>query len=993
MDLFSFSKDFLGGLKAKLLPSAPTPARNLVNQAAALREAVPITVLPTMGKSSPFNVPRQSNASPFNVRNERVLDLQPIKNLAADILRAPLRAASSEALTVKQFLEGGGPQQYTPGEGPAPRLEKFLFGDRPVKDIASSGGRLGPAGGAVGFLLDLTPVVGGERKAAQDVAESTISGYLKSKVSTTVGKEAKEGFLTSLYTKLVDRFNPINKVARIAEDLPVKPLPGENPYSLARRYLGVKGIAESKLYWKTTDLNPDGTLAITGEGLQAVLNGVKGHEDSLRALLVAEREVELAKRAEQGLEAVKGVDGKQAQGVIDALKVKYGDQFANLKVAAQGTRDYARRAVLDPLRSVGRISDDEYRAILKDNEFFTPFNRVLDEVANAGSVPSANRIFQPVGNPVQRLKGSERQIIDPMESLVRNTYRGTDFIERARVAQAVARLSKVEGLGEVIRRVDREGANTIKAWEDGKPVWYQVPADLAKAMSSLSEGDMGLAMRILSFPTRVLRAGATLSLEFIARNPLRDQFSAFVYSKYGYTPGVDLVKGIFETVGKDEVYQKWLASGGAQSMFVSLDRLSTMKELQDVIGTSKVSRAVTYLNPLKALQALSEFSEKSTRVGAFGNALKKGATEIEAALESRELTLDFARRGQSTKALNQMIAFWNADVLGIDKLARSMVERPLQTSMKAVMGITVPSIGLYLANRDNPRYLELPQWEKDLFWIVMPGGEKGPIFRIPKPFELGIVFGTLPEHLLSWVDKNDPEALRSIVGALESVGLPGYMPTALLPVVENMANYSFFRDRPIVGQALSGLPAEMQTNPYTTETAKEIGHLLKVSPLKVENVVRGYFAGLGSYALSVSDEMLQVAGVTTPPPAPTPELSDLPLVKAFVAREPIGSEAESVNKFYTALEKAAEAKAGVEALMQAGKEKQAVAYLRDHKEAVFANDLGKIAKKLAEIRKRRNAVLLSEELDPQKKRHLIDALDKLTSELARNVLTVIESSK
>ena len=34
-------------------------------------------------------------------------------------------------------------------------------------------------------------------------------------------------------------------------------------------------------------------------------------------------------------------------------------------------------------------------------------------------------------------------------------------------------------------------------------------------------------------------------------------------------------------------------------------------------------------------------------------------------------------------------------------------------------------------NKDDERYQELPQWEKDTFWII-PGKEN--VYRIPKPF-------------------------------------------------------------------------------------------------------------------------------------------------------------------------------------------------------------------------------------------------------------------
>jgi hypothetical protein len=42
--------------------------------------------------------------------------------------------------------------------------------------------------------------------------------------------------------------------------------------------------------------------------------------------------------------------------------------------------------------------------------------------------------------------------------------------------------------------------------------------------------------RMVSIPARTLRAGAVLAPEFIARNPVRDQFTALAFSEHGYPP-------------------------------------------------------------------------------------------------------------------------------------------------------------------------------------------------------------------------------------------------------------------------------------------------------------------------------------------------------------------------------------------------------------------------------------------------------------------------
>lgn len=846
-------------------------------------------------------------------------------------------------------------------------------------------------------------------KGKQSKIQEIIGEYQKH-INTAPAKEVavslKEG-LSKVYTAVIDRFNPITKLAKKAGKL----LPGENPATLARRYLGIQGIAESKLFWNTTKLTTEGNLEVTGKGLSKILKPVKDNIDDLRTLMVAQRDLELAKRILPTGEKVAGTMPKQSKEVLNALKNKYGVRgFSKLVKATDEVRDWAQKTLLDPLLEVGALSKEKYQTIIKSNKFYVPFQRVIEELESKGFVPKKANLFTPKSLPIKRLKGSTKQIIDPFESLITNTYKVTDFVERARVAKSITNLRNISAeLGELIKPIKTKivpvakheeelifrpsfftpEKNTMMVFENGKRKFYQVSEDVYQAVTGMMEADVGAIMKMLAYPAKLLRAGATLTPEFMGRNPIRDQFTAFVFSKYGYVPGVDLVKGIWNTVGKTDLHGKWLASGGAHSMLVSLDRVTSQATLKKVLGAKDIKGLVK--NPVEALRILSEFGEKGTRVGAFGRAVKKGVSDLEAGFESRDITLDFARRGSQTRAVNMLVAFWNAQVQGLNKLTRAFRDKPMQTTFKAVSGITLPSVLLYLHNRNDPRYQEIPQWQKDLFWVI-PVGDDGPIIRIPKPFEVGIIFGTVPEHILSWVDNKDPEALKSVGKTLLEASAPGYIPTALQPMIENVSNYSFFKQQPIVSESAERLPKELQANRYTSETAKKIGEKVKYSPAKIDNLISGYTAGLGKYAIEASDKLLKELGIVSPPPAPAKTAADMPFIKAFLVREPIGSSSESVNKFYEYYTKANQAKTAVTALAEKGEEEQAVNYLKEHPEGFYAKGLNKVARTFSELRQKRDAVLNAQDIDPDQKKKALDALDKIMTEIARQTLELVKSS-
>jgi hypothetical protein len=114
---------------------------------------------------------------------------------------------------------------------------------------------------------------------------------------------------------------------------------------------------------------------------------------------------------------------------------------------------------------------------------------------------------------------------------------------------------------------------------------------------------------------------------------------------------------------------------------------------------------------------------------------------------------------------------------------------------------------------------------------------------------------------------------------------------------------------------------EYQYTEYTTEAAKALGQLIGAfpgmrdravrdedtfiggvaraltTPALIENYIRSWTGGLGTYTLQIADKALREAGVLPDPVKPLATLSDLPVVKAFVVRYPSAS-AQSIQDFY-----------------------------------------------------------------------------------------------
>jgi hypothetical protein len=452
----------------------------------------------------------------------------------------------------------------------------------------------------------------------------------------------------------------------------------------------------------------------------------------------------------------------------------------------------------------------------------------------------------------------------------------------------------------------------FRVWDKGKERLFQVDdPDLLKALS-LSDSSDAAAIKMLPLfkpfraLTRTLRTGATLTPEFMARNPFRDQVTAAVFSKHGFVPFFDGFRGMLSVLGKDQYYKDWIKSGGRYSGLYDIEGPTMRKTLERVIrDPGALEQAALMLrHPLQTLGAMSSAFENATRVGEFRRAIDAGVDPRTAANASKDVTLNFSRSGLKGKVANQVLAFFNAGLQDVDKLIRAHREAPVRTTTKAFLAITVPSILTWALGKDDPKIQNLPEWRKDFFWNL---NVKGTVLSLPKPFLLGALYGTSVEKALDYASGRDPNAVRKALNAIYQVGSParGDMiaaTNAFKPLVENMTNYSFFQGRPLVSEAQRQLSPGMQFGPSTSETAKFVGKQLNQSPIMIDNLIRGYFGGLGRYGTDATDWLLLKAqGADTPAP-PAKTISERPLIKGFV-KQPYEPSAY-VQRFYDGLNKA-----------------------------------------------------------------------------------------
>jgi hypothetical protein len=738
-----------------------------------------------------------------------------------------------------------------------------------------------------------------QKQSSADRIKGSISFERTSKAERII-TDAKDGNIkdtikrvaSDIYTKAIDELNPLREMVEEVEHITGEKVAfKDNPFMQAWLSRGWVGKAEEFIKRGRPE-----------KGIRAFEDIIKDipqkeHKD-FSAYLVALHDLDLHRNGQMPTFTLKE----------DLSAVKQYEKNPTFKSAAKDIHRF-QDYMLAELVNNGILKPETYHLLRNKYPNYVPFFRDFSAESMDGFF-SSSKGFVNVANPIKRFKGSTRDIIDPLESIVKNTYQFYNAIERNHVGVTFAKLANKPGVGTIIEEVRgnrpaKSTDNTFSVWVKGKKVVYETTPELAQAMKMMNKDTSNFLTKVLQYPASWLRAGSTVTAGFAITNALRDTISAGVFSKHGFLPVVDTFRGLAHFLKKDQLYWDYVKSGGAHAAMVSLDRDYLSGHLRELFSRkSTLSKVVR--NPIEVLRAISEATEVATRLGEFSNA-RKGYTGLysrltktnlnpkslgEASIASRDITIDFSRTGTHTKTANKVVAFFNATVQGGDKLVRAWRDDPKGMTIKSTLFITLPTIALWYLNKDNTAYQELPQWEKDTFFHI-PAGDK--FVKIPKPFELGLLYGTTFERMLQYFD--DKSTGRNGVGfkglgdrAIDTL-LPDVLPTALSPIWEWWSNYSKFRQRNIVPQAQEKLPDKLQYGSNTSMVARKIGDTFNVSPYKVDNTIMGYGGNLARLGLDITDA---ISGANEK--RPTKGVTELPEIRRFFAKPYQSSD--SVQRVY-----------------------------------------------------------------------------------------------
>lgn len=707
------------------------------------------------------------------------------------------------------------------------------------------------------------------------------------------------------------------------------------------------------------------------------------------------------------------------------------------KVFNQAHKDWREfnKAILDFGEQTG-IVDPEQRKLFESDDY-VPFYRVDEEVDRVTS-PSGKRGLADQSSGIRRLKGGAGKM-DILENMARNVnhmitsgYKNAAMqkvrditinaaleevphnfkpvgISNEQMKRALTNLGlKVEGMtaeqmaqySNLFTAVAPQGANIISVREGGKAKYYEVTdPQLLEAIAGVGPEAVDTLINILGWPKRVFTAAVTSTPNFVMTNFVRDVMGNYVQMAKAtgrndtptivkdvltFRPFFKAFQGAMRSVRNDNMAVDYHVAGGMMGGYDNSRPESVAKNLR------KLEKGGTIVNsPKKLWEVYSKLltaSEQATRMGVYEDVLKHTGDPVEAAYQSNDV-LNFSRRGSSrvTKAFMAITPFLNARVQGLDRMVRGGKENPKAFMLKGAL-LVGATMAIMAMNADDERYWALPEHERDSFWIIFAGDTR---YRIPKPFELGALFGTIPERAFEALYRDD-RMFGSRMGFMLSNTFAADVPQFLKPVWEDQTNMNSFTQRPIVPQSLQRLEANQQYSTTTPEWIKDASKALPEaapewmrSPVRLQHMIEAYTGTVGQYIVGVTDVAYR-KGTGTEKVAPAKKDFDYPVVKTFV-RDGVSGD-KYTDRLYQMSEKAGQTYGTLKAYKDQ-KNMQAYREFKTEKASVLAarKSIEKGVARMQKYNRQTKAIYANDGMSPEAKRAELDALQVKKNELAKEL--------
>lgn len=567
-----------------------------------------------------------------------------------------------------------------------------------------------------------------------------------------------------------------------------------------------------------------------------------------------------------------------------AIALELEQKHPEFKKYAKEIKEFNHNNLVN-LRDAGAITQDTIDYIETMYPNYIPILRNFDGNSYVGDNEKTG-----AAGPLKRLKGGSTDIQPLKDGLAEQAIRIKRLINQNKLGQELAKTlvnAKVDENIDVevapsllfeldtLVDTDQKGNKYYTYFEDGKLQKLKINDKLYESLrpSERSKLESTLPVKTLQKVTNLHRSLLTSDNPvFIVTNFFKDIQDGAFNSKYPKKFLKNYGKALNEIITKGKYYESYMANGGMSNTYFEYDTGVKKK------GNKFVER----------IRNINETVEQLPRISEYISTLEDGKSLNEALYNAAEITTNFKRGGDITKAINRNGAnFLNASIQGLDKQFRNFSGKNgakgyANLLVKAtVMGVA-PAVLNHMLLDDDDDYEKLPESTKDLYYLFKYGD--GKFIRIPKGRVLSI-FGSAARRTLETAEgeKDSWKGFKDTVVNQIAPNNP-LEDNILAPVIAVKNNKTWYGGDLVSSRLQKELPKN-QYDETTDNLSKWLGEKLNASPKKINYLIDQYSGGIGDVLL----------------PEITPQAKKNVIVDKFTTDSVLKNK--NVGKFYETLEK------------------------------------------------------------------------------------------
>jgi hypothetical protein len=565
--------------------------------------------------------------------------------------------------------------------------------------------------------------------------------------------------------------------------------------------------------------------------------------------------------------------------------------------------DTMRIDLIDKLEASGRLNAVDAK-FYREAIHYVPFDRLntFDEKFTSRKRLSGNGVAQMrdlpkfVGSEVRPVGNVFENYSKTMAWLLQSYAKQNAATELMAAMVDVGAAKKLQGI------IPSKTGFEVPIFEQGVRVRYEVPSEYDQAAFVDAPRQIPAYVRGMSKFSKVLRLMVTANPAFALSQVIQDTqgalltsgvkspagFTAAAFGNFGKLAWHEMKGFVADVSGKAYAEHPFEAEFGRTGLAGDVDYSAPAPatEIMYRLGLRQRSpvgalihrlERITHQSDLAVRKAVYDFTLKETKSGAY----PLGDTLL-ANTRAREL-INFHRRGTSgtMQDLITTVPFLNATAQSMDILYRNFAGKDNTMGIEAsaarkqfLTHMTVyagAALAYALAKAGDDEYENLDRRTRDNNWILGGGVKiaiRGDISAVKVAIENAVGYyrrqGTPEEQEASEMVLSTLQYARE-----QYIGRINIIPTAIRPVVENLFNYSTLTGRPLEGTYQQLMLPHERVSKGTSELSKSIAEYLaqagvEISPIKIDNAVKGYFGTSAAAVMMLTDSMLHPDAVDRP---------------------------------------------------------------------------------------------------------------------------------